>query len=322
MKKISIVFMGTPEFAVESLRQIILHGFEVKAVVTVADKPAGRGLKLKYSPVKEFALSRNIEVLQPLNLKDPDFIQALEATAANLFVIVAFRKLPEVVWRIPELGSFNLHASLLPQYRGAAPINHAVMNGESKTGVTTFFLNQGIDTGTLIMSEELEIGENETAGELHDRLMTQGAGLVVRTIQAIKNDSVEPKEQSVATESIKSAPRLFREHCLVEWGRSALDVHNHIRGLSPYPGAYSILKMDDVEKEMKILRSALTDLPAEQEAGNVWITDEGKMMVACNDFFIEILQLQPAGKKSMEASGFLRGIRVLKLSFNLNPDLV
>ncbi len=190
--------MGTPEFAVESLRQILLHGFDVKAVVTVADKPAGRGLKLRYSPVKEFALSMGIEVLQPTNLKDPEFIQALEATAANLFVVVAFRKLPEVVWRIPELGSFNLHASLLPQYRGAAPINHAVMNGESKTGVTTFFLNQGIDTGTLIMSEEVEIGENETAGELHDRLMTQGAALVVRTIQAIKEDSVKPKEQSTS----------------------------------------------------------------------------------------------------------------------------
>ena len=308
--------MGTPEFAVESLRQILLHGFDVKAVVTVADKPAGRGLKLRYSPVKEFALSMGIEVLQPTNLKDPEFIQALEATAANLFVVVAFRKLPEVVWRIPELGSFNLHASLLPQYRGAAPINHAVMNGESKTGVTTFFLNQGIDTGTLIMSEEVEIGENETAGELHDRLMTQGAALVVRTIQAIKEDSVMPKEQSTETESIKSAPRLFREHCLVEWGLSAREVHNHIRGLSPYPGAYSILKMDDAEREMKILRSILTDIPSEGEAGNVRIAENGKMMVACNDFFIEIIQLQPAGKKPMEATGFLRGIRAQKLTFS------
>ncbi len=316
MKKISIVFMGTPEFAVESLRQILLHGFEVKAVVTVADKPAGRGLKLRYSPVKEFALSKGIEVLQPTNLKDPEFIQALEATAANLFVVVAFRKLPEVVWSIPELGSFNLHASLLPQYRGAAPINHAVMNGESKTGVTTFFLNQGIDTGTVIMSEEVEIGENETAGELHDRLMTQGAGLVVRTIQSIKEGSVEPKEQSVETESIKGAPRLFREHCLVEWGRSAAEVHNHIRGLSPYPGAYSILKMDDEEREMKILRSVVTDTPSESVAGKVRVSESGKMMVACNDFFIEIIQLQPAGKKPMEATGFLRGIRAQNLTFS------
>ena len=308
--------MGTPEFAVESLKQILLHGFDVKAVVTVADKPAGRGLKIRYSPVKEFALSKGLEVLQPTNLKDPHFIQALEAMAANLFVVVAFRKLPEVVWSIPALGSFNLHASLLPQYRGAAPINHAVMNGESKTGVTTFFLNHGIDTGTLIMSEAVQIGENETAGELHDRLMIQGAGLVVRTIQSIKEDSVEPREQSVETESIKSAPRLFREHCLVEWGRSAREVHNHIRGLSPYPAAYSILKMDDTEREMKILRSILTDIPSEGEAGNVKIDENGKMMVACSDFFIEIVQLQPAGKKPMEATGFLRGIRAQKLMFS------
>lgn len=318
MKKISIVFMGTPEFAVESLKQILLHGFDVKAVVTVADKPAGRGLKLRYSPVKEFALNKGLPVLQPQNLKDPDFIHALKATAANLFVVVAFRKLPEVVWRIPQMGSFNLHASLLPQYRGAAPINHAIMNGESKTGVTTFFLNQGIDTGTLIMSEALQIGENETAGELHDRLMVQGAGLVVRTIQAIKEDRVEPKEQSAETESIRGAPRLFRAHCLVQWGKSADEVHNHIRGLSPYPAAYSILKMDDTEREMKILRSALTSIPSDREVGNVWITDDGKMMVACNDLFVEILQLQPAGKKVMEAAGFLRGIRAQNLSFRLN----
>lgn len=311
--------MGTPEFAVETLRQILLHGFKVKAVVTVADKPAGRGLKLKHSPVKEFALSQGLEVLQPENLKDPGFIEILEAIDANLFVIVAFRKLPEVVWRIPELGSFNLHASLLPQYRGAAPINHAILNGESTTGVTTFFLNQGIDTGTLIMSEEVEIGENETAGELHDRLMTKGAGLVVRTIQAIKDGSVEPKEQPAGSMNIKSAPRLYREHCFVQWTVSADEVHNHIRGLSPFPGAYSVLKMDDTEKEIKLLRSALTRISSDREVGNVWITENGKMMVACNDFFVEILQLQPAGKKPMEASEFLRGTRSQKMAFTLDP---
>ena len=319
MKKISIVFMGTPEFAVESLKQILLHGFDVKAVVTVADKPAGRGLKIRYSPVKEFALSKGLEVLQPVNLKDPEFIKALQATAANLFVVVAFRMLPEVVWSIPELGSFNLHASLLPQYRGAAPINHAIMNGESKTGVTTFFLNQGIDTGTLIMSEEVQIGENETAGELHDRLMAKGGGLVVRTIEAIRDGNVEPKEQSTEAGGVRSAPRLFRAHCFVQWGQGSNEVHNHIRGLSPYPAAYSVLKMDEAEREIKILRSALTLIPSDGEAGNVWITESGKMLVACNDFFIEILQLQPAGKKPMEASGFLRGIRAQKLSFNVNP---
>ena len=170
------------------------------------------------------------------------------------------------------------------------------------------------------MSEEVQIGENETAGELHDRLMTQGAGLVVRTIQAIRDGSVEPKEQTAATSGEKGAPRLFREHCFVKWGQRAGEVHNHIRGLSPYPGAYSILKMDDAEKEIKLLRSALTHIPSDREAGNVWITEDGKMMVACTDFFIEILQLQPAGKKPMEASGFLRGSRAQKLSFSQNPE--
>ncbi|MDY0101301.1 MAG: methionyl-tRNA formyltransferase [Lentimicrobium sp.] len=320
MKEISIVFMGTPEFAVESLSQILLHGFNVKAVVTVADKAAGRGLKVKYSPVKAFALSKELPVFQPENLKDPDFIKDLQETGANLFIIVAFRKLPEVVWRIPSLGSFNLHASLLPQYRGAAPINHAILNGESRTGVTTFFLNQGIDTGALIMSEAIEIGENETAGELHDRLSVAGADLVIQTIQAIRDEKVEPRVQEVVG-GLKTAPRLFREHCFVLWGRSATEVHNHIRGLSSYPGAYSFLRSDDSGREVKLLRSEVTHLKVDRMPGEVVIAENGGMLVACNDFFIELLQIQPAGKKVMTGVDFLRGNRAGRLVFgsDVNP---
>jgi methionyl-tRNA formyltransferase len=315
MKEISIVFMGTPEFAVESLNQMLLQGFNVKAVVTVADKAAGRGLKVKYSPVKTFALSKGLPVLQPESLKDPDFIKILQQTGANLFVIVAFRKLPEEVWRIPALGSFNLHASLLPQYRGAAPINHAILNGERQTGVTTFFLNQGIDTGALILGEAIEIGENETAGELHDRLMVAGADLVIKTIQAIRDENVEPKVQPEVTGGLKTAPRLFREHCFVTWNRNAAEVHNHIRGLSPHPGAYSFLRLDENGKEMKLLESRITPLEVDRMPGDVFIDENGNMLVACNDYFIELLQLQPAGKKAMTGIEFLRGNRAGRLVF-------
>jgi methionyl-tRNA formyltransferase len=315
MKEVSIVFMGTPEFAVESLSEILRNGYSVKAVVTVADKPAGRGLKLKVSPVKEFALSKNIPLLQPLSLKDPEFISTLKSLNANLFVIVAFRKLPEEVWSIPELGSFNLHASLLPQYRGAAPINHAILNGETETGATTFFLNSGIDTGTIIMNERIGIGENETAGELHDRLKIMGAELVVKTIRTISEGKLKLREQPVGEPALKSAPRLFREHCFINWDRNAKEVHNHIRGLSPYPGAFSLINMDGSEKEIKILKSQITDIVSDLEAGDVKIIDNRRFLVACGDYFLQIMQLQPSGKKAMTAEEFIRGIRVDKMRF-------
>jgi methionyl-tRNA formyltransferase len=317
MKKISIVFMGTPEFAVESLSEILRNGYSVKAVVTVADKPAGRGLKMKHSPVKEYALEHNIPVLQPLSLKDPEFISTLRDLNANLFVIVAFRKLPEEVWSIPELGSFNLHASLLPQYRGAAPINHAILNGETETGATTFFLNSGIDTGTIIMNERISIGEDETAGELHDRLKVMGAGLVIKTIRAISEGKLTLKEQPTGEPALKSAPRLFREHCSINWNRSANEVHNHIRGLSPYPGAFSEINMDGSEKEIKILKSEITGELVDLEAGEVKIINNRKFMVACSDYFVQIMQLQPSGKKVMTAEEFIRGIRSGKMHFKI-----
>lgn len=316
MKEISIIFMGTPEFAVASLSEILSNGYSVKAVVTVADKPAGRGLKMKHSPVKEYALEHNIPVLQPLSLKDSEFISTLKSLNANLFVIVAFRKLPEEVWSIPELGSFNLHASLLPQYRGAAPINHVILNGETETGATTFFLNSGIDTGTIIMNERISIGEDETAGELHDRLKVMGAGLVVKTIRAIREGKLTLKEQPTDETALKSAPRLFREHCFINWNRSARDVHNHIRGLSPYPGAFSEINMDGSEKEIKILRSKIADDVSDVNAGDVRIINNRRFLVACIDFFVEIIQLQPSGKKAMTAEEFIRGLRAGKIHFN------
>ncbi|MBW6491846.1 MAG: methionyl-tRNA formyltransferase [Lentimicrobium sp.] len=313
--------MGTPEFAVESLNQILVRGFNVKAVVTVADKPAGRGLKIKHSPVKEFAVSYKIPVLQPENLKDPVFISTLKNLNANLFVIVAFRKLPEEVWSLPELGSFNLHASLLPEYRGAAPINHAIINGEQHTGVTTFFLNAGIDAGSIIMSETLAIGRNETAGELHDRLKVMGAQLVIKTIEAIRDDAVSPKVQITDGAILRNAPRLFRKDCKIDWRRPAREVHNLIRGLSPFPGAFSVLTQADSEREIKILRSLVTNTQTSSGPGGVWLTVDGKILVACGDLFIEVLILQPAGKKVMKGPEFVRGLKSENLVFKA-PELI
>lgn len=315
MKDISIIFMGTPEFAVESLNQIILNGFGVKAVVTVADKPAGRGLKIRQSPVKEFAVNHNIPVLQPENLKNPEFISALKNLNADLFVIVAFRKLPEEVWRIPELGSFNLHASLLPQYRGAAPINHAIINGERQSGVTTFFLNAEIDAGLILMKETLVIGENETAGELHDRLKVSGADLVIKTIEAIRDGKISPEAQPTSGAILRSAPRIFRKDCIIDWNKPAGEVHNLIRGLSPYPGAFSVLVQHETEREIKILRSVITDQPSGIRPGSVLTAEDGKLLVACGDSFIEVLLLQPAGKRIMKSDEFVRGLKGRNLFF-------
>lgn len=315
MKKVRIVFMGTPEFAVESLRLLTEHGYEIAAVVTVPDKPAGRGLKMKESAVKRFAVSRGLHVLQPANLKDPEFVSALSSLNANLFVVVAFRKLPDVVWMMPELGTFNLHASLLPDYRGAAPINHAVINGEPVTGVTTFFLNSEIDTGKIILNRSVNIDPDETAGELHDRLMTAGAQLVVETVKAIEESTCNVVDQPAAVKGIKPAPRIFREHCKIDWSKTAGEVHNLIRGLSPYPGAYSRLNSGEHITEVKILRSAIIRSGVKLLPGEVTIVDKSRFLVSCSDCFIEILQLQASGKKEMRASDFLRGIRTSTLFF-------
>jgi methionyl-tRNA formyltransferase len=317
MAELKIIFMGTPEFAVASLRQLIENKYDVAAVVTVPDKPAGRGLKLKESAVKSFAMTHGIPVLQPVNLKSPEFISQLKTINANLFVIVAFRKLPDEVWMMPQLGTFNLHASLLPQYRGAAPINHAVINGESMTGVTTFFLNSGIDKGRIIMNRQLSIGQDETAGELHDRLMITGAELVIETVKAISDETCKTIDQPENTDGLKPAPRIFREHCRIDWTKSTRDVHNLIRGLSPYPGAYSTLKTIKGTSEIKIIRSIISQTLSKETPGKALILDGSKLLISCTDGFIEITQLQPAGKKAMATVEFLRGNKSDILKFEI-----
>lgn len=301
--------MGTPDFAVESLNYLFNEGLTIKAVVTVADKPAGRGQKLQPSPVKKFALEHNIRVLQPLNLSDPAFIEDLKQLQADLFVVVAFRKLPKVVWQMPPLGCFNLHASLLPQYRGAAPINHAVMNGESVTGVTTFFIDEKIDTGEIIRQESIEILPDETAGEVHDKLMVIGAKLVVETVNSIFRNDYTTKIQPIGQqETIKTAPKIFRDNCKINWEQSSENVHNHIRGLSPFPGAFSLLSMSDSEKEVKVLKSNKTGLKSDLRPGQI-VVEKNRLSVMCKDELIELVTIQLPGKKAMSVEDFLRGNR-------------
>ncbi|MFH1160639.1 MAG: methionyl-tRNA formyltransferase [bacterium] len=308
-----IVFFGTPEFAVESLQAILQAGFEVAAVVTAPDKPAGRGLKLSPSPVKLYALSRDISVLQPVHLKSQDFIKDLAALNADLFVVVAFRILPREIWGMPSLGTFNLHASLLPQYRGAAPINWAIINGESETGVTTFFINDQIDTGEILLQEKVSIGRDETAGDLHDRLMNIGAELVVRTIRQISGGGAMPVSQEILIANdlnLKPAPKLQKLDFRIEWNDDVAHVYNRIRGLSPYPGAYAEIPLAD-GSHLKIRILAAIPEPCQGSAdlypGKV-ITDRKRFLkVFSMNGFIRIVTLQPSAGKPMDIRDFLNG---------------
>ena len=305
-----IVFMGTPEFAVESLKAILEAGFTVKGVVTSPDKPSGRGLKLHPSPVKEFALKHHLPVLQPLKLKNEEFIEELKHLQADLQVVVAFRMLPEEVWSMPPLGTFNLHASLLPQYRGAAPINWAVMNGEKKTGVTTFFLNHEIDKGSVLFTEETPIEPNETAGDVHDRLMIIGAGLVVKTIMAIADGSAAGIEQHLLQPSVplKSAPKIFKQDCRIHWDQDAETVFNFIRGLSPYPTAWSeIINAKGEIQTIKIYNGTIINRAHCREYGAIETDGKTYLCVAVKNGFISIERIQLQGKKQMGIGEFLRG---------------
>jgi len=298
--------MGTPEFAVASLAALVDAGCNVVAVITAPDRPAGRGMKLQPSAVKEYAVSRNIPVLQPTNLKSQDFLQELQSYNTSLQVVVAFRMLPEVVWAMPPKGTFNLHASLLPQYRGAAPINHAIINGETETGVTTFFLQQQIDTGNIILQERTPIGPTETAGELHDRLMAIGARLVVETVKMIADGTVSPRPQVTAA-AMHEAPKIFKEHCRIDWNRSATDIFNLIRGLSPYPAAFTMLMKDEEPLGLKVFKAA--KLPDETGAMPREIRTDGHsfMHVGCADGWLSLLDVQLAGKRRMPIGEFLKG---------------
>lgn len=313
MDNIRIIYFGTPEFAASQLEAILAAGYEVAAVVTMPDKPAGRGRKIQYSEVKKVALEHNLPLLQPEKLKDPMFLEALAAYKANLFIVVAFRMLPAVVWQMPEYGTFNLHASLLPQYRGAAPINFAIINGETETGLTTFFLNEEIDKGAVIMRERVVIRPDETAGELHDELMLLGNQVVVETIRKIEQGEACGIEQAQMEQGeLKTAPKISKEYCRIDWNQDLQSVYNHIRGLSPYPAAHTLLVSDGGEQiEMKVFVSEKEYCQTNVEAGTV-VTDNKKFLkVALRDGFLHLVEIQQAGKKRMGIADFLRGTQLL-----------
>jgi methionyl-tRNA formyltransferase len=307
-QSIRIIYMGTPDFAVESLRALVEGGYNVVAVVTMPDKPAGRGHQLQYSAVKQYALSVGLPLLQPERLKDETFLEELRSYQADLQIVVAFRMLPEVVWSMPRLGTFNLHASLLPQYRGAAPINWAVMNGDKETGATTFMLQHAIDTGNIILQERIAIGEDEPVGSVHDRLMTMGAGLVTRTVDAI----IDSENQGIALPTtpqderieLRPAPKIFKDTCVIDFSRTAEEIRNHVRGLSPYPAAWiqelpASHPLAEVLKGAKVYKVAIAQ-GAEQK---------GHIIVPCADGYIDLLELQLPGKKRMDAAALLNGLK-------------
>ena len=304
-----IVFMGTPEFAVASLDILVQNNYEVVAVVTVPDKPAGRGQQLQQSAVKKYALEKGLKVLQPEKLKEESFINELKTLQADLQIVVAFRMLPEVVWNMPPLGTFNLHGSLLPKYRGAAPINWAVINGEIESGVTTFKLKHEIDTGNMLFQQKTPIAPTTTAGELHDALMEIGANLILKTVKAIESGDYELKPQDDAL-SIH-APKLFKETCKINWTNDVLKIHNLVRGLSPYPTAYTEFKDKHGQlMGLKIFRSETEETTHENHSGDVKTDGKSFLKVACLNGFIHIKELQMAGKKRMSTEEFLRGFNI------------
>lgn len=310
-KDLRIVYMGTPDFAVESLKALVEGGYNVVGVITMPDKPAGRGHKIQYSPVKQYALEVGLPLLQPEKLKDELFLAELKALNADLQIVVAFRMLPEVVWNMPRLGTFNLHASLLPQYRGAAPINWAVINGDTETGITTFFLTHEIDTGRIIKQEKVAIEESDNAGIVHDKLMELGARLVVETVDAILDGSIESVEQSnfYSDESVlKAAPKIFKETCLLDWGLSPKQVYDFVRGLSPYPAAWTeLLYPDGKIVSTKVFEVAYRNEHHELALGTIVTDGKNYVDVAINGGFVSLLEIQQAGKKRMDVKDFLRG---------------
>lgn len=303
MNSLRIIFMGTPEFAVPSLEILIENKFNIVAVITAPDKPQGRGQKLIPSPVKVAALKHNVPVLQPTNLKSTAFLEELKSYSANLQVVVAFRMLPETVWAMPSLGTFNLHASLLPQYRGAAPISWAIINGEKETGVTTFFLKHEIDTGSIIFQEKEPIHASDDVGLLYERLMTKGAALVLKTVQAIEVGNYPTIPQSDHNE-IKHAPKIFKETCEINWNQPSKKIVDFVRGLSPYPGAWTVLN----GKMYKIFKCEESRVQSKQSivTDNLWIIDHG-LKIRTVDGWVNILEFQPEGKKRMTVEEFLRG---------------
>ncbi|RKR12838.1 methionyl-tRNA formyltransferase [Maribacter vaceletii] len=308
MKDIRILFMGTPDFAVATLSAIVTSKYNVVGVITAPDRPAGRGRKLNTSAVKKYALEQNIPILQPTNLKDSSFLEELKKLHANLQIVVAFRMLPKVVWQMPEYGTFNLHASLLPSYRGAAPINWAIINGETKTGVTTFFIDDKIDTGEIILQEETTITQEDTAGTLHDKLMDIGAALVIKTITAISNNTVTLQKQKESKE-LKSAYKIHKETCKVDWQLPLHAIYNHIRGLCPYPAAWTTLYTNEEEVFLKIYAISKTEEVHTYKFGKL-IFNKKEIKVAVKNGFINLLEIQLPGKRKMKTNDVLNGLKL------------
>ncbi|MBN2765542.1 MAG: methionyl-tRNA formyltransferase [Paludibacteraceae bacterium] len=306
--------MGTPDFAVESLKVLVENNYNVVAVVTMPDKPAGRGHKLQMSPVKEYALEKGLVILQPEKLKDEQFLSALKALKADVQVVVAFRMLPEVVWNMPPLGTFNLHASLLPQYRGAAPINRAIMNGETETGATTFFLTHEIDTGKIILQERIPITQLDNAGTVHDRLMVMGAQMVRKTIDMLiagKTDAVDQLQFISADTTLHAAPKIFKEDCELKTNIGLAEAHNFVRGLSPYPGAWLKIQLHgNAEKQVLKIFETETEFASHNDVAGTFVTDNKKFAkIAFPDGYLILKQIQAPGKKRMETGEYLRGLR-------------
>jgi methionyl-tRNA formyltransferase len=313
MKNLRIVFMGTPEFAVATLGSLLMNGFNVVGVVTSPDKPAGRGRKMTKSAVKEFAEYSYLPIMQPENLKDPEFIETLKKLNADVFIVVAFRMLPEVIWKMPSIGTINLHASLLPHYRGAAPINHAIMNGESMTGVTTFFIDDKIDTGNILLREGIQIFPFENAGDLHDRLMKHGARLVIRTLAAIVEDRIAPQPQSnflLPGEIPKEAPKIHPENCVIDWNNEPTRIHNFVRGLSPYPCAKSFFMIGSEKLSFKVFESQPEVARHMFKPGFIISDSKHFIKIACKNGFINIVNLQLEGKNRMNTIEFLCGFNI------------
>jgi methionyl-tRNA formyltransferase len=321
MKKedLRIVFMGTPDFAVESLKALVENNYNIVGVITAPDKPAGRGYKLQPSAVKEYALSKELHILQPENLKNEVFLNELKQLEADIQVVVAFRMLPETVWNMPPKGTFNLHASLLPQYRGAAPINWAIINGEKETGVTTFFLKHEIDTGEIILQEKIVIEDNDNAETIYDKLMILGSQLVLKTIDAVINGDIQSQPQSFFIKNendLKLAPKIFKETGEINWNKPAREIHNLVRGLSPYPGAWTEFEVNGEKLNFKIFETKINNEKHQQSPGEIITDNKTTLQVAAQDGFIEILDIQLSGKKRMKIKDFLNGF-----SFLLFPTL-
>ncbi len=306
--KLRIVFMGTPDFATHSLKLLVESGYNVVGVITAPDKPSGRGQKMSFSSVKEYALLKNLHLMQPKNLKDEGFIDELKSLKVDVQIVVAFRMLPELVWSMPTKGTLNLHASLLPKYRGAAPINWAIINGENESGVSTFFIEKEIDTGNIILQEKVSIGPDENAGDLHDKLMEIGAKLVCETIDKIDSGKIEAKAQNG---TITQAPKIFKKDCKIDWNDSLINIHNFIRGLSPYPSAWTFID-EELNQSLKIFKSSVIESAHSEGIGKITVDEKNTLKVAVKGGYIQLHEIQLSGRKKMKTEDFLRGYQFAK----------